>query len=78
MAEAVLWLRTEVSSFVTGHAITADGGRTAQKGLVPQVAGQRERDDTAAHDTFANFTQRHWTSANTGETNYVVLSLPVS
>ena len=56
MAEAVLWLCTEVSSFVTGHAITADGRRTAQKGLVPQVPGQRERDDTAAHDTFANFT----------------------
>jgi NAD(P)-dependent dehydrogenase (short-subunit alcohol dehydrogenase family) len=30
VAEAVLWLCSDASSFVTGHAMPVDGGYTAQ------------------------------------------------
>ena len=31
VAEAVVWLCSEAASFVTGHAMTVDGGYVAQK-----------------------------------------------
>jgi NAD(P)-dependent dehydrogenase (short-subunit alcohol dehydrogenase family) len=30
IAEAVVWLCSDAASFVTGHAMTVDGGYTAQ------------------------------------------------
>ena len=30
VAEAVLWLCSDAASFVTGHALTVDGGMVAQ------------------------------------------------